>query len=643
MEEELLLGNINTTKVNKSKIQESKSSNTKQQNQNILSSNNEKNPPKIHPQVSQNSNKIQDATNHVNPRLSRIFDDSLNQIEDIESLDVVTKHEDLFSELSFEQLGCTPLLVACLKQRFKLEIATKVQSLSIPALLNGKDALIKSATGSGKTLAYSIPLVHQLQAIEPKIIRTSGLYSIIIVPTRELALQTYDCLDLLLQPYRRIVLSLLVGGEKKKSEKARLRKGINILVATPGRLLDHLEHTTNLRMEKLKWLIIDEADRLYEQGFSAVIGQIIEHFHRSCPHHIQTVLLSATLSKGVKELAGLSLNQPAIVDVHDHQEQRMDSIVLPDSLENCYMIVPPKLRLVILCCLLVKSLERQSKDGTKMIVFISCQDAVDYFATLVNIVLNKQLESIGKQLTILQLHGNMSQNDRTQTFKKFHEATHGILFCTDVVSRGLDMPNVDLVLQMSAPPLVEDYVHRVGRTARVGSKGRSILLLLPSETKFVHHLQSQLSIRMTGIKVESYFNTLRSIKFESVKLHTDQERLAYLHNQLEEEVYSDENMHQMGAKAYLSYLRSYASYPHKMSYCLPFKELHLGHLAKNFALRESPSQLGANFHRNHQTMKMNRKIKDISSLKRRNIPLEDKVSEFGGMITLKKEKRPRNQ
>lgn len=102
-------------------------------------------------------------------------------------------------------------------------------------------------------------------------------------------------------------------------------------------------------------------------------------------------------------------------------------------------------------------------------------------------------------------------------------------------------------------------------------------------------------------------------------------------------------MHQMGAKAYLSYLRSYASYPHKMSYCLPFKELHLGHLAKNFALRESPSQLGANFHRNHQTMKMNRKIKDISSLKRRNIPLEDKVSEFGGMITLKKEKRPRNQ
>lgn len=122
------------------------------------------------------------------------------------------------------------------------------------------------------------------------------------------------------------------------------------------------------------------------------------------------------------------------------------------------------------------------------------------------------------------------QCDRTAAFKKFHNAAHGILLCTDVVSRGLDLPNVDLVVQMSVPPLVEDYVHRVGRTARVGSKGRSILVLLPSETKFVHHLQGHIQVEMNPVKVEQYMDTLNKLAvFESNKqLHTEQERLAFL-------------------------------------------------------------------------------------------------------------------
>ena len=209
-----------------------------------------------------------------------------------------TNREDLFSVSSFADLKCSDLLVACLKQRFSLETATKVQSLSIPPLLSGKDALIKSATGSGKTLAYAIPIVHRLQALVPKIDRALGLHALIIVPTRELALQTFDALNKLLNPYRRIVLGMLVGGEKKKSEKARIRKGLNILVATPGRLLDHLGKTENLKLYRLQWLVIDEADRLYEQGFSAIIAQIIEHIQQKCANlSIQTVLLSATLSR----------------------------------------------------------------------------------------------------------------------------------------------------------------------------------------------------------------------------------------------------------------------------------------------------------------------------------------------------------
>lgn len=226
----------------------------------------------------------------------------------------------------------------------------------------------------------------------------------------------------------------------------------------------------------------------------------------------------------------------------------MDQIVLPDSLENCYMIVPPKLRLVMLSCILLKAF---SAGTSKVIVFMSCQDVVDYYSALLSLVLNKLFkDDIGSSavddfeedkeqlkekeeanhLTILQLHGNMSQSDRTAAFKKFHQAEHGILLCTDVVSRGLDLPNVDLVVQMSVPPLVEDYVHRVGRTARVGSKGRSILVLLPSETKFVHHLQGHVCVQMNAAKVEQYMDTLNKVAlFESKRqLHTEQERLAYL-------------------------------------------------------------------------------------------------------------------
>lgn len=253
-------------------------------------------------------------------------------------------------------------------------------------------------------------------------------------------------------------------------------------------------------------------------------------------------------------MAGLSLKTPEIIDVGDESEQRMDQIVLPDSLENCYMIVPPKLRLVMLSCLLLKAFNAGT---TKVIVFMSCQDVVDYYSVLLSLVLNKlfkvdiessdveddfeedkekkkhQVEERAEEanhLTILQLHGNMSQNDRTAAFKKFHNSVHGILLCTDVVSRGLDLPNVDLVVQMSVPPLVEDYVHRVGRTARVGSKGRSILVLLPSETKFVHHLQGHVSVQMDAVKVEQYMDTLNKVAlFEGNKqLHTEQERLAYL-------------------------------------------------------------------------------------------------------------------
>lgn len=565
------------------------------------------------------------------------------------------KHEELFTDVQFDSLNLYPHLVACLQQRFSVTGTTKVQSMSIPILLAGRDALIKSATGSGKTFAYAVPMVHSLQALEPKINRSSGLQALIILPTRELALQTFDCLNELLNPFRRIVLGMLTGGERKKSEKARIRKGLNILIATPGRLLDHLEHTKNLKLDSLRWLVIDEADRLYEQGFSAMVGQIIEHLHRSIFEwkHVQTALLSATLSEGVRELAGLSLKNPAIIDVADSETEtdktKMDSLILPASLENCYTLVAPKLRLVTLACILIDELiGHPEKNNSKVIVFMSCQDVVDFYSTLLNEVLPKLLPPNKRdQLKILQLRGNMSQVDRTQVFKRFHALERGVLFCTDVASRGLDLPNIDLVVQTSVPALVEDYVHRVGRTARVGIAGRSILFILPSEARYLPYLQEQISLNFRAIQPNDLYAKADLLQLDNRNLNTVQERVAYLQHRLEDAVEHDGQLKTMAIKAYQAHLRAYASYPAKLSseQGVHIRHLHLGHVAKSFALRESPSELSAkvNALRRQQKAagagkftkggvgKRRGKIQDNATQRRRTIvPIEERVSEFGG-------------
>ena len=155
---------------------------------------------------------------------------------------------------------------------------TEAQYSSIPLLLKRKDVLVKSQTGSGKTLAYAIPIVQTLQQISPKIDRTSGILALVIVPTRELVLQTYTWFVKILKPFTWVVASYLMGGEKKKSEKARIRKGVNILVSTPGRLLDHLSSTKNLNLGRLQWLVLDEADRLLDLGYEKDVAKYAVYF-----------------------------------------------------------------------------------------------------------------------------------------------------------------------------------------------------------------------------------------------------------------------------------------------------------------------------------------------------------------------------
>ena len=205
-------------------------------------------------------------------------------------------------------------------QQMGIESLTTVQKMALPSLLKRRDCLIKSATGTGKTLCYAVPMVHDLQRVSPMIKRADGPYAVILLPTRELVLQSFEVLQKLLQPYVWIVPGMVMGGEKKSSEKARLRKGINVLVGTPGRMLDHIQNTTCLLLGRVRWLVLDESDRLLERGFQNALSQIVDGLDSS--RKISTskgysrcnVLLSATLTSDVQGLAMLALKKPQVID-----------------------------------------------------------------------------------------------------------------------------------------------------------------------------------------------------------------------------------------------------------------------------------------------------------------------------------------
>lgn len=317
---------------------------------------------------------------------------------DVEVTDA--RNEPVFSSSQFKEFDIHPHIVSCLADRFGVTTATEIQKLTIPVLLKGRDALVKSHTGSGKTLAYAVPLVHRLQEIRPKISRCEGIFAVVIVPTRELALQTYECFEKLTKACTWVVPGVLMGGEKKKSEKARIRKGLNIVVGTPGRFIDHLEHTASFTLHRVTWLVIDEADRLLDLGFEESVAKIVTLWkqQRAAACHT-SVLLSATLSKGVERLAGLALNCPATLDVAVKTgAAELEEFVLPQGLSQFYVQVPVKLLLMALTNSLLEACVAGHQKSNKVIVFMATQDIVDFQQSMFSAVLGPLLEDTGHRI-----------------------------------------------------------------------------------------------------------------------------------------------------------------------------------------------------------------------------------------------------
>uniref|UniRef100_A0A8C9LB31 ATP-dependent RNA helicase n=1 Tax=Pavo cristatus TaxID=9049 RepID=A0A8C9LB31_PAVCR len=523
--------------------------------------------------------------------------------------------ENVFTTDSFSQLDLHPHLIATITTVLKICSMTSVQKQTIPALLQGKDALVRSQTGSGQCLIHRI-LLSSLLCLQ----RSDGPYALVLVPTREVG----DPFPFSL-PFTWIVPGVLMGGEKRKSEKARLRKGINILISTPGRLVDHIKSTECIHFRRTQWLIIDEADRILDLGFEKDVTVILNALNAERETR-QNVLLSATLTEGVTRLADISLNDPIRISIADEIRKSLkpalqsekeassssnpmdqENFAVPEKLKQYFVMVPSKLRLVTLAAFILEKCKYEKQH--KMIIFFSSCEQVEFHYELLVNVLSGDLESeqpkrssaSSVQLQFLRLHGNMEQEERTEVFQEFLKSNTGILLCTDVAARGLDLPQVTWIVQYNAPASPAEYIHRIGRTARIGCHGNSLLVLAPSEAEYVSLLASH-KINVSEIKMEKVLSGL--MKDDRFRLHRPgskksygvdpqevRERATVLQTKLEHYVHSSEGTVRRAKKALQSFLCAYTAYPRSLKHIFHIKSIHLGHVAKSFGLRDAPQNL----------------------------------------------------
>ncbi len=596
----------------------------------------------------------------------------------------------------FTSLGLSPFLSTHLTQNLSLTAPTAIQKAAITQLLReDSDAFIQAETGSGKTLAYLLPILQRILTLSKpslesspttgdkarKLDRSSGLFALILAPTRELTHQISSVLTRLLRPLPWLVAGTVTGGSTKNHEKSRIRKGINILIATPGRLADHLEHTEALDMSSVRWLVLDEGDRLMELGFEEEIKGIVKNLEEvqgkkrpgrikiaGLPERRTTVLCSATMKMGVQKLGEISLKdavhikadtatpQPTATpqDVVVERRKEETAFLAPSQLKQSYIVVPPKQRLVTLAALLKRTFARKGS-VMKAIVFLSCADSVDFHfeiftrkaaqppkettssrqntqsndksseAEIQDTSFSREgsnkakstrqkpdlstmapaptlASSTNPNLKLYRLHGSLEQKIRTATLQSFtRSADPSVLLCTDVASRGLDLPNIDLVIEYDPPFSSDDHLHRVGRTARAGKEGRACCFLMPGpEERYISVLgqcAGEGLVKGEGAEdvLRKGFTSIEKDKNDAISTGTGgrwDDRATEWQLEVERWIIDDKRAGEMAKKAFISHVRAYATHVVKERTMFDVKALHLGHLAKAFALRDRPGNMG---------------------------------------------------
>jgi ATP-dependent RNA helicase DDX31/DBP7 len=598
-----------------------------------------------------------------------------------------SKH--LFESSDWTSLNLHNRLIQALVGTFALSQPTRIQTKAILAFSDGKESnlLLHSETGSGKTLAYALPIVQALAMANTskKDRKQLGTRCVILCPTRELASQTLSVLERLCQhSFGWLVPGCLTGGDTRKSEKARIRKGLGIVVATPGRMLDHLNKTESLLMSlkgNLEWLVLDEADRLLDMGLGDQVRQIVQRIkaneaNNSSGSNWRSVLVSATVTPSVQALAkerilcgdkpwvwikggdekkDVSVSaSPSSTTTGKKEVDTKDNLSFAEStprqLAQLHLTVSAKLRLTTLIAFLVQRVHKQERT----VVFMDTCASVDYYYKLLTVmdsILSADKDNdaddadgaagiFGRQSTIYKLHGSVPNAERQQVLSKFGKNTSArgaVLLATDVAARGLNLKDVDWIVQYDPPCEVADYVHRVGRAARAGKAGHSLIMLLPSERSFLDILEQKGISSMTALSLASTLNQAASLCTDvatagakhagggrnqdatSTKGSRQGEAFcAELQRRLEDSVEQEDirvktvfketpkrkrtdtmkregDLMELARNAYMSHIRAYPTKEKCVRHIFSARALHLGHVARSFALKEPPKSLASKF------------------------------------------------
>ncbi|RVE69110.1 hypothetical protein OJAV_G00074670 [Oryzias javanicus] len=356
---------------------------------------------------------------------------------------------------TFKDLGVTEVLCeACDQLGWKSP--TKIQVEAIPVALQGKDVIGLAETGSGKTGAFALPILQSLLASPQR------LHTLVLTPTRELAFQISEQFEALGSSIG-VKCAVVVGGIDMMSQSLVLAKKPHIVIATPGRLIDHMENTKGFSLRALKFLVMDEADRILNMDFETEVDKIL----KVIPRERRTFLFSATMTKKVQKLQRAALKDPVKCAV----STKYSTV---DKLQQYYIFIPAKYK----DCYLVSILNELA--GNSFMIFCSTCNNAQRVALM--------LRNLG--ITAIPLHGQMSQNKRLGALNKFKSKSRSVLLATDVASRGLDIPHVDCVINYDIPTHSKDYIHRVGRTARAGRSGKSITFVTQYDVELFQRIES---------------------------------------------------------------------------------------------------------------------------------------------------------
>jgi len=366
--------------------------------------------------------------------------------------------------MTFQQLGLSEAILKAISKK-GYTTPSPIQAKAIPPVLEGQDVLASAQTGTGKTAGFTLPLLHLLSE-NPKQ-KYRPIRALILTPTRELAAQVYANVREYSE-FLNLRSAVIFGGVNQKPQVATIRKGVDVLVATPGRLLD-LESQGLLSLKRVEIFVLDEADRMLDMGFLRDIERVM----RLMPDKRQNLMFSATFSKDIRKLANGILNRPVKVEATP-ENSTVDAIT-----QKVYRVAKAKKTELII---------KLITDGNwkQALVFTRTKHGANKLV--------KKMISAG--IKAAAIHGNKSQGARTKALKGFKDGSISILVATDIAARGLDIPLLPHVVNFEIPNISEDYVHRIGRTGRAGANGVAISLVSADETTFLRDIQKLIGIKL---------------------------------------------------------------------------------------------------------------------------------------------------